>query len=80
MNRATAQAFQRSDVPAALSDLFFNHENENARILDDKGEFLGFDEEQLKRNATDVLIWLKDLGVVGLPEPEALAADFLSRC
>jgi hypothetical protein len=77
---SVALAASRMPVPTALSDLFFNHDNDAARLFAKGGEFDRWDEDLLAEEAATVLGCLESLGLSGLPEPEDLVEDFLGRC
>lgn len=65
-------------INADLSDLFFNRDNDAARLLE-KGKFAGWNEEALREDAAIMLGNLERLGVVALVAPDELVRDFLDR-
>lgn len=65
-------------VDANISDLFFNTDISDARLLDAKGNFVGFNEEAMLGVAEDTLGCLSRLGVA-VPSPRELVDDFYKR-
>lgn len=61
-----------------ISDLFFSHDLEHCRVLE-QGVFVGWNDEKLRDEAALTLGCLERLGVP-TPTVDALVADFLSRC
>lgn len=68
----------RTPVNDDLSDLFFNIDIDDARVIE-KGRFVGWNEERLREEAETLLGRLERLGVGGLPGPDELVRDFLGR-
>ena len=64
-------------VDADISDLFFNTDHGNARIVK-HGKFLGWNESELRENARMFIQTLWRLGVRP-PSQEALLRDFYRR-
>lgn len=62
-----------------VSDLFFNTDLNQAKLIDNKGRFAGWNEPILKSEAFTFLECLGNLKVSGLPSCEALVKDFLER-
>lgn len=67
-----------SKVDTNISDLFFNTDCDDAKVMD-KGQFVRFDETKLLESADMTLGCLKRLGVQDLPTPAELVTDFLVR-
>lgn len=70
-----------TQVNTEVSDLFFNTDHEAAALLDDRGNFAGFNDEVLLEEAASFIASLERLGVAPLrvPTKENLVADFHKR-
>ena len=66
-------------VHNALSDIFFNRDNDAARRLEGD-RFVGWDVDKLNEEAQSLLDCLAELGVEGLPTAAVLVEDFIDRC
>lgn len=64
-------------VDANISDLFFNTDLSNTRIME-RGQFVDYDEDKLKEEAQMFLSSLDRLGVA-TPSVEELIADYYGR-
>lgn len=61
-----------------ISDLFFNSDVSETKMADINGQFMGYNEDELARVATDFLTSLSALGV-NAPTLDELLEDFHSR-
>ena len=68
-----------SKVDGNISDLFFNHDVADARVMGKTGRFVAWNRQKLLVEAESVIACLRGLGLSDLPTPAALVDDFLGR-